>query len=252
MFNGRFISFLMASFSPRSRLQFLTKPLFTMLLFLGGYVVVEYVVMGENPAGAHLRLMVVALAELPFLVLAFILVIHLDRATRLMSDQAMTDVLTDLPNRRAFVIDTERLIRKNYVGFLLIIDADHFKRVNDTYGHAVGDFCLKAIADRIEAACGGDDVVGRIGGEEFGAFLPHRSLAELTTIGKRLCAGLMVDVPDLVKPLRLTMSIGATETNKREDLNAALKRADKALYAAKGNGRAQMQIWRKSTPARAA
>ena len=132
------------------------------------------------------------------------------------------------------------------MGFLLILDADHFKRVNDTYGHAVGDECLKAIAERLREISRPNDVYGRIGGEEFGAFLPYTTAAELRTIGMGLCKGIHIDVPGLDQPLRLTMSVGATETHEDENVASALQRADEALYVAKSTGRAKMVTWTKS------
>ena len=189
---------------------------------------------------------VVLLTATPFMAAALYVVTKLDRIHMDLAELALTDVLTELPNRRSFTMQVENLRRRGTLGFLLILDADHFKRVNDTYGHAVGDICLKAIADRLRESKRPNDIYGRIGGEEFGAFLPYATIAELRAIGQTLCKGIRIDVPELDEPLRVTMSVGATETREKEPFNNALQRADEALYLAKSSGRAKLITWSKS------
>jgi diguanylate cyclase (GGDEF)-like protein len=129
-------------------------------------------------------------------------------------------------------------------GYFLIIDADHFKRVNDTLGHPSGDLCLQAIADRILSVLRKDDLIGRIGGEEFGVLLFDRTMEEIQRFSGRLCFPIKVSVPGHRELLRLTVSAGATEINPNDTLSKLTARADEALIAAKKNGRERMVLWR--------
>ena len=233
-------------------MQFLTKPLLIVLAFVGSFVLVELLLIGFNPNGLMQRMAVAAIVALPYFFMAYFLVLHLDYEHELMTNEAMTDPLTALPNRRAFVARAEAAIAKDFRGFLLLLDADRFKRINDTYGHDAGDECLRQIAVRIREVCGPMDHFGRIGGEEFAILFPERTQAELETLGRKLCSPHLILIPTQDEPIRLTQSIGATEVNPQEIFAHALKRADEALYAAKENGRARMHVWRKSYAIRAA
>ena len=111
---------------------------------------------------------------------------------------------------------------------------------------------MQQIADRIATVCDKDAFYGRIGGEEFAVFLHNRTLSDIKGIGNRLCSTLLVHVEGMPHPLRLTVSVGATEIKPSDTLPDALERADNALYYAKENGRAQLQLWRKDLKERAA
>ncbi len=142
---------------------------------------------------------------------------------------ANTDMLTGLPNRRAFVAQTLERLAEELPGYVLIIDADHFKRINDTYGHAVGDLCLQAIASRLRGVTRPEDVIGRIGGEEFGIYV-RRSQTMLSRLGDAICAEIQVDDPSVTTPLHLTLSIGAAACFGSDSLDLTMRRADLALY----------------------
>ena len=234
----------MAMHRPR---DYIIKPFLFYLAILGVYAIAYTSWVGSENVieDFHLFVPVVLITATPFMIAALIVITKLDRIHMDLAELALTDVLTKLPNRRSFTLQVDNIRRRGTVGFLLILDADHFKRVNDTYGHAVGDLCLQAIAVRLREMKRPSDVYGRIGGEEFGAFLPYATAAELRAIGQGLCKGIFVDIPDLDQPLRLTMSVGATETRENEAVEDALKRADEALYIAKSSGRARMITWAK-------
>ena len=121
---------------------------------------------------------------------------------------------------------------------VLFVDMDHFKAINDKYGHACGDHCLRAVAQALRASLGEGDLLGRYGGEEFIAVLPARGGAAARMVGEQLRAdveGLMLEWEG--QPLRLTVSVGVA-TRLRDELPAeTIDRADKALYAAKRGGR---------------
>jgi len=232
----------------RRPLDYLTKPAAFFLAILSVFIIANFILgyPGHELSDVMMFTPVVLLTALPFVIASLIVVTKLDRIHTDLADMALTDPLTDLPNRRSFTFQSDNLQAHGAVGFLLIIDADHFKRVNDTYGHAVGDDCLRAIAARLRDVRRADDIYGRIGGEEFAVYLPYTSAAELRKIGDSLCKGIHIDVDGLDAPLRLTMSVGATETHEGEPVNAALQRADEALYVAKSTGRARMVIWTKA------
>lgn len=159
--------------------------------------------------------------------------------------QSATDFLTGLPNRRAFfeTAETElaRAKRHDFNLVVMLIDVDHFKRVNDTVGHAAGDRVLVAVAQTLRNGMRQGDVVARLGGEEFVALLSYCEPADALRFADRLreaVAGQWVDVGDDVPPVRLTISVGLADAAAHGlDINRLLARADDALYAAKGAGR---------------
>jgi len=163
-------------------------------------------------------------------------------------DMATTDSLTGLFNRRCFFEKgTACLLAAIGLGqplSALIIDIDHFKRVNDRYGHAAGDAVLQEIAGRCRAILRKGDVLARIGGEEFAALLPHTPPEEAQAIAERLRREVhTLPVSGAFGAIAVTLSIGGTSTAGDErDLDTVLERADQALYAAKNLGRNQVQF----------
>lgn len=154
-----------------------------------------------------------------------------------------TDGLTGLSNRRAFTTLAQHMQRSSRrtgsTNSLILLDLDHFKHVNDTYGHAAGDAMLKAVAARIRNVMRDPDVCARLGGEEFAVVLPDASVDDAIKAAERLrdaIAGIRIDAYREDAPL-VTMSAGVTELRTDETLGNALARADAALYAAKRAGR---------------
>ncbi|MGE0668563.1 MAG: GGDEF domain-containing protein [Sphingomonadales bacterium] len=156
---------------------------------------------------------------------------------------ASTDPLTGLLNRRSFLdiafAEVRGARRDGTPSCLLSIDADHFKRINDTQGHQAGDQVLKAMAATLSARIRKDDVLGRIGGEEFALLAPGMSLEQTLQLAERLRGDIArLRTPTDVGFVSFTVSIGVTQVRDDEaDLAPALGRADKALYAAKSAGR---------------
>lgn len=167
---------------------------------------------------------------------------ELDRV-RLLS---MTDELTRLPNRRAFMRRLEdevsRVQRHSYPLGLVLIDIDHFKRINDEWGHAAGDEVLKCYADEILSIFRHHDLVARYGGEEFAVLLPNTSQdGVLRALEKVRCSVTQVKrVPDQA-PMP-TFSAGVAEFRPGEPPNSLIERADSALYAAKREGRNRTEV----------
>lgn len=159
-----------------------------------------------------------------------------------------TDPLTDLKNRRAFLRDLRaefsRASRMNQTCALLLLDVDHFKRVNDSFGHPAGDDVLRAIAGLLRDGAREYDAVGRLGGEEFGVLLPEVDVDGAALVAERI-RSLVAERP-LGPPGvgHVTISIGVAigPMNRVDNEDALLRRADEALYAAKRNGRNRVYV----------
>lgn len=164
--------------------------------------------------------------------------------------QARTDYLTGVFNRRHFVeraaCELERARRFHRPFALLMIDVDHFKRLNDTCGHSTGDAALQTLARVIDANLRSNDIVGRLGGEEFAVALVEAGEAEAIEIARRICravAAAEIATPS-GEPIRLTVSIGLAQRPARPtDFEALLNAADQAMYAAKQAGRNQVAVY---------
>lgn len=147
-------------------------------------------------------------------------------------ERAARDPLTRLRNAGAFVDDMDRAAGRESTACLLI-DVDDFKAINDTYGHLVGDQLLCDLADQLRANLRGQDVLYRIGGDEFAAILPDTAIDEAARVARRLV--------DAARGVRTTISIGMAMVGEDGPLSARL-RADRALYEAKDNGRNRVEI----------
>lgn len=152
---------------------------------------------------------------------------------------ANTDALTGLANRRrmAEAIESEllRFARYGTPFSIILIDVDHFKTVNDRWGHAVGDQVLTALAQRGAETLREVDAMGRWGGEEFVMMLPETPLAQSLDKARALCAH--VACAPLLDAHAITVSCGVAAAIEGDDLDTLIDRADAALYAAKREGR---------------
>lgn len=159
------------------------------------------------------------------------------------------DALTGLLNRRTFhKLARERLLQSAPQGApaaILMLDIDHFKRINDTYGHAIGDHVLAMVATQLRQSLRNGDLCGRVGGEEFSVLIPACTPALFDDITQRIHQTVKNEAfqPEGGQPLTVTLSIGATfSTHLTEELESMLLRADQALYVAKNEGRNQTQV----------
>ena len=157
--------------------------------------------------------------------------------------QASTDALTCLANRRAFMERfSYELVRSQRHGpspTLLILDIDHFKKINDQHGHPTGDMVLANLAQLLQACLRNVDIIGRIGGEEFAIVLIETDASKASSIIDRLLERireLSVPLADGLT-LQFTASIGSTEILWGDTIDTAIQRADEALYTAKNGGR---------------
>jgi two-component system cell cycle response regulator len=161
---------------------------------------------------------------------------------------AVTDTLTGLHNRRYMTTQAAALVQRAAMGgepvAALLVDIDHFKRINDTFGHDVGDEVLKEFAVRLATNVRGIDLACRYGGEEFVVIMPDTELKDALRIAERLrlhVAGTPFRAPGLGEPLSVTISVGVACTEGEGDTpDALLKRADEAVYEAKAHGRNQV------------
>lgn len=169
-----------------------------------------------------------------------------------MARQRDTDSLTGLANRRAFTrrleTELERSLRvKNEVS-LIVLDLDHFKKVNDTYGHPCGDTVLQELAKLLLHSVRAYDVAARLGGEEFALLLPGANLYKAQALAERLLATLSRTVINCqgAEPFSVTFSAGVSCCSGAAPCtaDALLQQADKALYAAKNAGRNRVHAYR--------
>lgn len=169
------------------------------------------------------------------------------RSERRLEDLAHTDPLTGLANKRTFTDALERAIELRSAGrhvALVVIDLDHFKTINDTYGHRIGDLVLAKLGERLQQAVRMGDEVGRIGGDELGVVLPHlKSSEEAVAIADRLRDVVQRPIHLESIELLITASIGLVVTNAPATAEALFDRADQAMYAVKKDGRNAVAVW---------
>ena len=154
-------------------------------------------------------------------------------------EKSRRDHMTGMLNRETFFSSLEKSRRRSDGGVLLIIDADEFKLINDTHGHLTGDAALLEISAAIERAVRDGDILGRIGGEEFGAFLVGADLAEAAAVAERIRRQVeRVEFAPAGGPtIPLTVSIGGTRQRPGATISDLMREADRRLYAAKRAGR---------------
>jgi len=187
------------------------------------------------------------------LLLAFgILILANEFMTLELRHLAEVDPLTNVFNRRAFLTLLDKSIssaqRNDHLLSVLMIDLDHFKNINDTWGHKGGDEVLRHFVQLANTCLRKEDILGRLGGEEFAIFLPNAGHEGARAVAERLCA--MVESEPVMTAhgsIALTASIGVAVCLPGEGSESALHRADKAMYAAKQHGRNRVELWQAST-----
>jgi diguanylate cyclase (GGDEF)-like protein/PAS domain S-box-containing protein len=166
-----------------------------------------------------------------------------------LENMATIDSLTGLANRQAFMQraknEFNRARRYTRPMTVVMIDIDHFKSINDKYGHAAGDEVLRQIADICHNSLRGSDFIGRVGGEEFVLLLPDTPQNHAYNVAERMRTHLYETPIELENgtTLNITASFGVAHMNEDDsDFNAILERADEAMYHAKHEGRNQVQL----------
>src|SRR5690606_34340212 len=172
-----------------------------------------------------------------------ILTMAKERSERIHRTAATIDPLTEIFNRRALMDAGQRVLARvawdRQPVSVLMFDLDFFKKINDQFGHAVGDRALQTFARTAGAKLRATDIIGRLGGEEFAAILPATNLSSAVVAAERVRAAFEEAAKEIDGlPIGGTVSIGASATHETDgDMNALLAMADKALYAAKSGGR---------------
>lgn len=162
-----------------------------------------------------------------------------------MSKLASMDGLTQVFNRGAFQREVERHLQQaehngKFAPHLLIIDVDHFKSINDNFGHETGDKALRIIAATIKENVRQTDIVGRIGGEEFAVFLSHISTTEALSIADRIRLAVSEVEMSETNSCPISISIGGAPLRGHQDYDSVFRIADRRLYKAKNSGRNQI------------
>jgi diguanylate cyclase (GGDEF)-like protein len=202
----------------------------------------------ENAAASRIRRLqtiILILGAAIIVVLAY-LAFRLVRDARRMRAMAMTDELTRLPNRRHILALAEDELRRTSSGgaplSLAAFDIDHFKQINDRYGHAAGDVVLQRVAHACRTALRPTDRVGRTGGEEFTVLLPTTHLRDALPVAERLRTAVeRLDCSDVDPSIRVTISVGVAEWTREDTLTKLAGRADETLYRAKHAGRNRVE-----------
>ncbi|MCD6539633.1 MAG: GGDEF domain-containing protein [Candidatus Omnitrophica bacterium] len=181
--------------------------------------------------------------QLPYLVSQFRLLIDRANLYKKLEKISLTDSLTHIPNRRYFMERYEDEFRRSekfkFDLSFLMVDIDHFKNYNDTFGHLVGDVILREVANLLKENIREIDFVGRFGGEEFSIFLPETSKEQAISVSERLREKIAEsEIQAYDEKVRLSISIGvATFPEDSRDKGLLIEIADKALYQAKQKGR---------------
>lgn len=167
---------------------------------------------------------------------------------------SLTDVVTGIPNKRAFddTLKREACLanRHDQKCALILCDLDHFKKINDSYGHLTGDRILHATALAIQEATRSSDSVFRIGGEEFGILLPHVGEAECQLVADRVRATIAaIEIDSDGETVKVSASAGISAYTQGEAAEAWFSRTDEALYRAKHDGRDCTRAAQPGTPA---
>jgi len=193
-----------------------------------------------DPAAINLAFFAIWTLFMPGLTLGAVMMAN----ARVLSETAYAaehDHLTGAPTRRAFfeVAGRELARARRQAGSvgLLLVDADHFKRINDTYGHGVGDQVLRDLVQRIMGVIRKNDFCARLGGEEFAVLLPDTSMEAALVAAERLRTALDRPAPATGAGAPYTVSIGLAMLEAGEEFDSLMQRADAALYAAKEAGR---------------
>lgn len=214
------------------------------VLFYKGMVEFNYI----NSHGVGIGIMVEALVLSLIIAYRIRMLENLKVAQVELQLLASTDSLTQLFNRRHFSNEANAILKKNQRAkeaiTVAVLDIDFFKKINDAYGHGLGDKVIIRVADALRAQCRRQDIFARYGGEEFVILMPNTYLNEAYTLAERIRQELEnVVIPiDQQQSVSFTVSIGIAEVDaETPDLQAAINRADKALYKAKNNGRNQSQ-----------
>lgn len=174
--------------------------------------------------------------SIPLAFVVFYMLLLLTRMIDQVGALIQFDQLTGVMTRAHFLAETQRNHSKG--GVFLMVDADHFKTINDTYGHDVGDATLKVLASTLTASVGDSGFVGRLGGEEFGVFLPRVTAEMAALVAQTILQSVRIKGQEIRDcAIDLTVSIGVATHHAGQSFDNTIRSADQLLYAAKRAGR---------------
>lgn len=231
------LDLLLVALQAVSALIYLLKPLFAMMVGTGrtpqDYMATTYAAISQS--GSVVVLMATGLV---------MLLVTMRDTTAEMIARSETDSLSGVLNRRGFERRAEEALARGDDDMVLIAaDLDHFKQINDSFGHAAGDGVIAHFAAMLTNAAPPDAIVGRVGGEEFAVLLPAALLSDGRLYAEAVrTAFAAAQLPVLGVDRRFTASFGVAQLMRRENLSDLLHRADTALYRAKAGGRNQVRV----------
>ncbi|MEY1557641.1 GGDEF domain-containing protein [Yoonia sp. R2331] len=236
------MEFIVKAVAPVGAVDFVVKLLVCLVLWNLLAIAVVFGMYGTFSSGLRGQLIeTTAIGLLPaFLSLKVIQYQH--KLQTKLAELAATDMLTGLRNRRAFLADVEQARPRHAQSFVLLADVDFFKRINDTYGHEVGDVCLEAVAKRLRGLEAENVIVGRLGGEEFGLCYLGATRPDAAALSDAVCAPIELQPDGVPADIRMTLSVGCAIMDDTRPLKEVIACADRALYDAKAAGRARAVI----------
>lgn len=218
--------------------------LISSILFMEGLIAV-LILMGETHI--FFALLLISQSVLVLLFFGATLIIFLSDASQRYKTESITDFLTGLYNRRYFHNRLKEIIvmaqRHLTPVTLIMMDLDHFKHINDTFGHDVGDTVLKQTSKIIKYSLRGSDIAARYGGEEFCVMLPNTSLQGAELLAERIRENIKAhEFKTNQGCFNITVSLGVTLIDINGNPDEVLSKADEALYSSKNNGRDQVTV----------
>lgn len=215
-------------------------------IILMGIMTFTLIVSGSS----NLYLITTMISQCMFILLMFgtTLIIFLGETSSQYKKEAITDYLTGLYNRRHLNVRLKEIInssQRNLIPIsLIMIDIDHFKQINDNYGHDAGDLIIKSISNVLGDTVRGSDIAARIGGEEFCLILPHTDVNGAMLLSSRMCKKIeALETTYKSENLKVTASFGVSEVDINNSVDVALKNTDVALYQSKSNGRNRVSLY---------
>jgi diguanylate cyclase (GGDEF)-like protein len=207
--------------------------------------------LSESRSLVRMQFLVLMLAALLVLLIATMFR-RSDKTAKYMQKLASTDELTRLHNRRAIMEKGKqewlRAVRYKNPLSCLVFDLDHFKSINDSYGHSKGDEVLRAMAHQLIVTLRQSDCVGRIGGEEFLLFAPETDASQAQLLAEKIRVGIAnCRIPGM-EGKKITISIGIATLTDETSLEQLIQHADEALYQVKKNGRNRSFVYRQELP----
>ncbi|WP_281981321.1 GGDEF domain-containing protein [Thalassorhabdomicrobium marinisediminis] len=238
--------------APTNLTNFLVKSFILVSVYTATHVTVTQAVATRVDDTLHMQVLLTFLIGAPFSLFVMSIMSVQRRLKSRLRRLAETDALTGLRNRAQFLKVAATHLGGDQPVAALMIDLDHFKAINDRYGHYVGDLTLQQVARHLQTSVRASDIVGRLGGEEFAVVLPNTTVETAQHVAKRICRPVRVQITDADgKPqgaLEVTMSVGGVMNLPGKSLIDLLKQADDAMYQAKHSGRARVVFYDSTSP----